>query len=215
MSLVTLSASYGAGGSQVGPELAKRLGVPFVDRVITSDVAARLGVPPGGAVPHDVASSRLMARLLVHLAPIGGAYGVGGSDSTSEQSFADATEQAIFERADRGRGVILGRAGAVVLRDDPRALHVRLDGPREARLQQAMQLQDIDRETAEQRMKETDHARYAYVRRFRRADARDPKLYHLIIDSTVIDLETCVEIVALAVHNRREPTLAAAGGVRR
>ena len=44
MSLVTLSATYGAGGSEVGPELAKRLGVPFVDRLIPSEVAARLAV---------------------------------------------------------------------------------------------------------------------------------------------------------------------------
>ena len=210
MSLVTVSASYGAGGSQVGPELAKRLDVPFVDRVIHADVAARLA---GEATPgDDVASSHLLARLLMHLAPIGDAYGAApaATETVSDRSLGDVTERAIFERADSGRGVILGRAGAVVLRDDPRAVHVRLDGPREARLQQAMRLQDVDRETAEQRMKEADHARYAYVRRFRRADARDPKLYHLVIDSTVIDLETCVEIVALAVERRKATTLAGA-----
>ena len=73
MCLVTVSASYGAGGSQVGPELAKRLDVPFVDRLIHADVAARLA---GGATPgDDVASSHLLARLLMHLAPIGDAYG--------------------------------------------------------------------------------------------------------------------------------------------
>ena len=34
--LVTVSASYGAGGSVVAPALAERLGVPFVQRATTS-----------------------------------------------------------------------------------------------------------------------------------------------------------------------------------
>ena len=34
MSLVALSASYGAGGSVIGPALAERLDVPFIDRAI-------------------------------------------------------------------------------------------------------------------------------------------------------------------------------------
>ena len=42
--LITLSASYGAGGNVVGPELATRLGVPFVDRAIPVKVAEDLDV---------------------------------------------------------------------------------------------------------------------------------------------------------------------------
>ena len=214
MCLVTLSAPYGAGGSQVGPDLARRLDVPFVDRVIPSDVAARLEGPLDSALRHDdVTSSHFLARLMKSMAPIGEAYGFGEVDAetTSERSIGDAAEQAVFERADSGRGVILGRAGAVVLRDDPRAVHVRLDGPRESRLLQAMRLQGIDRKTAERRMKETDRARYQYVRILRRTDARDPALYHLIIDSTVIDLEACVEVVALAAEKHTASVLAASG----
>jgi hypothetical protein len=205
MCLVTLSASYGAGGSQVGPDLARRLDVPFVDRVIRTDVAAGLTDPVEASLRHDdVTSSHFLTRLLKSLAPIGGAYGVGEADPepTGQLGIADAAERTIFERADSGHGVILGRAGAVVLRDDPRATHVRLDGPREARLLQAMRIQGIDRETADRRMKETDRARYQYVRVLRHADARDPALYHLMIDSTVIDLDACVEVIALAAEKR-------------
>ena len=214
MCLVTLSAPYGAGGSQVGPDLARRLDVPFVDRVISTDVATGLDVSLDAALHRDdVTSSHFLARFLKSMAPVGGAYGFGELDaeSTSHCSVRDAAERAVFERADNGRGVILGRAGAVVLRDDPRAIHVRLDGPREARLQQAMKIQKIDRETADRRMKETDRARYQYVRILRRADARDPALYHLIIDSTVIDLKACVEVIALAAEKHAASVLAASG----
>jgi hypothetical protein len=65
-----------------------------------------------------------------------------------------------------------------------------------------MRLQDIGRSTAEKRMRKTDGARHAYVHHFHRADARDPALYHLLIDSTVIELAGCVEIIALAAKGR-------------
>jgi cytidylate kinase len=204
MSLVTLSATYGAGGSEVGPALAQRLGVPFVDRLIPSEVAARLAVPLDAALAHDEVSGGVLARLLIILAPIGQAFGAEApaTETVADRNFREMTEQVIFERADSGQGVILGRAGAVVLRDDPRALHVRLDGPREARLRQAMRLQGIERPTAERRMGETDRARHAYVHHFLRADARNPALYHLLINSTVIDLAVCVETIALAAEGR-------------
>lgn len=208
MSLITLSATYGAGGSQVGPALARRLGVPFVDRLIPSEVTARLAVPLTAAVAHDELSGGVLARLLRSLAPIGEAFGAGAPTTApvADRDFRELTEQVIFERADSGQGVILGRAGAVVLRDDPRALHVRLDGPREARLRQAMRLQGIERSTAERRMRETDRARHAYVHHFQRADARDPTLYHLLLNSTVLDLAGCVEIIALAAEVRVRDT---------
>ena len=53
MTLVALSAAYGAGGTVVGPELAERLGVPFVDRAIPLQVAEQLDVPLDTAAAHD------------------------------------------------------------------------------------------------------------------------------------------------------------------
>ena len=43
--VVTLAALYGAGGSVVGPQVAQRLGVPFLDRGISQAVAFRAGLP--------------------------------------------------------------------------------------------------------------------------------------------------------------------------
>jgi cytidylate kinase len=203
MSLVTLSATCGAGGSKVGPALAARLGVPFVDRLIPTQVAAGLGMRPS-AVEEDEGSGGFLSRLLANLAPIGEAIGAEPRTTSphSDREFREIIEQAIFERVEFGDGVILGRAGAVVLRDQPRVLHVRLDGPPEARLLQAMHILGVDRPVAERRIKETDHARHAYVRHFYHADARDPALYHLIIDSTALELGACVELIAEAAEAR-------------
>ena len=110
MSLVTLSATYGAGGSEVGPELAKRLGVPFVDRLIPSEVAARLAVSRASAFANDGVSGGVLARTLATLAPIGQAFGeTPATEPVDDRDFREVTEQVIFERAESGHGVIRPR----------------------------------------------------------------------------------------------------------
>jgi Cytidylate kinase-like family len=206
MTVVTLSASYGAGGSQVGPRLADRLGVAFLDRVIPTTVAERLAVPLDDALAHDDAVRSVLERLLMRFAPAAQAFSGAATppELVDERSFLRATEAVIREHAAAGSGVILGRAAAIVLRDAPGALHVRLDGPAERRLAQAMELEGADRETAARHMRETDRAREAYVNQFYGADARDAALYHLVIDSTALALDACVELIALAAAARSD-----------
>jgi cytidylate kinase len=200
MALVTLSASYGAGGSRVGPAVAERLGVPFVDRIIPTQVAERLAVPLEDAHRRDESVSGLLDRLLMSLVPLAQVYGGAAPEPmpVGDHAFREATEQVLRERAAGGRAVILGRAAALVLRDDPRALHVRLDGPPAARVRQAMRVEGIERDVAERRQAETDRARNAYVRDLYGGDPRDPGLYHLVIDSTAVGVDACVDLVVLA-----------------
>ncbi len=196
--LVTISASYGAGGSQIGPALAKRLGVEFLDRAIPTRVADRLQVPIDDALSHDESLGDAIGRfvssfaLLPELAGAMVQAGVlGGEDYRRE------TERLIREHVATG-AVILGRAAAVILRDEPAALHVRLDGPPERRVENAMKLEGLDRGDAERLRKSGDRAREAYVRHFYGCDARDPALYHLVIDSTALPASTVVEVIAAA-----------------
>jgi cytidylate kinase len=113
------------------------------------------------------------------------------------EDYRRETERIIVEHADRG-AVVLGRAGAIILRDHPQALHVRLDGPRERRIEQAMRLGGVEREDAERLRRDSDRAREAYVRHFYGADARDPSLYHLVIDSTALSLGTVADVIVAA-----------------
>ena len=103
--------------------------------------------------------------------------------------------------------VLLGRAGAVVLAGHPAAFHIRLDGPEERRLARAAAFEGIDEITARNRLVETDRARARYVQRLYGRSPDDPLLYHLVIDSTVLSSEDCVEVIAAAAESfwRRNP----------
>lgn len=200
MSLIALSAAYGAGGNVIGPEVAERLGVPFLDRAIPLQVAERLAVPLEQAAAHDEESPEsFFDRLLRGF--VGTDIGVPAPvppETFTAEDFRQATEEVLLTQARSGQGVILGRAAAVVLREDPRVLRVRLDGPPGRRMAQAMRLGDADEETARSTVRKLDRAHADYARQFYGADIRDPALYHLVLDSTAIELEQCVELVLAA-----------------
>jgi cytidylate kinase len=205
--VVTLSAPYGAGGSIVGPRLAERLGVPFLDRAIPVAVSNRLNVSVDDALSHEEFPSRMLTRMVAQFSPAvqmfaGASLGVEVTAAEDEE-FRWTTEQVLRERASTG-GVILGRAAAIVLRDRPGALHVRLDGPPERRIDLAMARRGISRKTAKAELHASDLSREAYVKHWYQADPRDPGLYHLLIDSTSIGLEICVEMIALAAVGRTD-----------
>jgi cytidylate kinase len=201
INLVAISASYGAGGSEVGPALADRLGVPFVDRAIPMAVAERLEVDYDEAAAHDEAfsSGSWIERILSGF--IGGDTGAPTplpADTVTSEDFRRATEEELLRRAACGEGVIVGRGATIVLRDDPRALRVRLDGPVERRIEQAMRLGGVDRDTATRTLRQLDRVHADYARHFYDVEIRDPSLYHLTLESTALPFDTCVDLILQA-----------------
>jgi cytidylate kinase len=202
--VITISASYGAGGSEVGPLLADRLGVPFVDRAIPAAVSDRLSVSIDEALAREEPLTGTLSRLISRLAPATLAvYGghIAPELIQDDETFRVVTERVLHEYASAG-AIILGRGAAAVLCEVAHAMHVRLDGPPERRVLQAMHVLDIDRATAERQMRNADLSREAYVRHWYQTDPRDPGLYDLMIDSTSIPLDACIELIALASESR-------------
>jgi cytidylate kinase len=89
-----------------------------------------------------------------------------------------------------------------VIRDEPGALHVRLDGPADQRISEAMVVLGVDRPTAERELRIADRARETYVQRWYGVDAHDPRVYDLVIDSTRLNVELCAELIVLAARRR-------------
>jgi cytidylate kinase len=214
--VVTVSASFAAGGSIIGPLVAERLDLPFLDRAIPVAVAEALAVPVAEALAHDERRAAGLGRALASLGrvptmpdPVFGSPPAPRSATVTDQPehrYREETERVIHEIATTTGGVILGRAGAIVLRDDPTALHVRLDGPADARAMRACDYEGASAATARKQLEQTDRAREAYVKHFYKCDARDPQHYHLVIDSTVLDVDACVDVIALAARARHDPT---------
>lgn len=223
--VVTVSATYGAGGAAVGPAVAAALGVVFLDRAVPGAVAGRIGCSLDEALQHDDRSPGGLERLLagaarlptVTLGSVDTAF-VGTVNEEGrllyDHEFVEHTEQVIGEVAHTG-GVVLGRAGAIVLADHPTALHVRLDGDPDARLRRAREQWEAGApaEAAATRgaaggpptarlRDDNDRARAAYVRRYYRADAASARHYHMVLDGTALSAGACTDAIVRAALDR-------------
>jgi cytidylate kinase len=175
-------------------------------------VADRLHVPYDDALAHEKAGAGWLERVLSGF--VGSDTGAPAPllpDTFSSEDFRRATEEVLLQQAQTGEGVILGRGAVVVLRSsEPGALRVRLDGPAQERARQAMRLDPgLDAESAERARAQFDRTHAAYLRQFYDVDVSDAALYHLALDSTAIEFDVCVELIARAAEALR---LAPAGG---
>ena len=204
--LITVSAAYGTGGSVVAPALADRLGLPFLQRVTTSE--GRMAEP--GPCDEQLSAEEVKAtpvhRLLAHFTQAMPAGPTQSPPSTHHQDehLRGSGEAEIHTLLAAGGGVILGRAAAVVLGKD-RGFHVRLVGPDARRVAQGAVIEGISEDQAAERLRAADRARTAYVRRLYRCDPADPSLYHLVIDSTAIPVQTVIELILTAARAHVEP----------
>jgi cytidylate kinase len=202
---VTISAGYGAGGSIIAPEVARQLGVPLLDRAISSHVAAQLQVSVQEAEGAMIRRP-LVDRFFSVLSPLAGGVLGAGTDGTphdvvpppNEAAFFREQAEAIMREALASGAVILGRAGGAAFSKEQGVLRVRLFGSAQARIEQAARIENVDLLTARQRQPQVDRARAQYVRRLYCVSIDDPELYQLQIDSTALPLRACADLIAAA-----------------
>src|ERR1700722_6547585 len=202
---VTISAGYGAGGSIIAPAVARELGLPLLDRAISSHVAAQLQVSVQEAEGAMIRRP-LVDRFFSVLSPLAGGVLGAGTDGTphdyipppDEAAFFREQAEAIMREALGSGAVILGRAGGAAFCTEPGVLRVRLFGPSAARIAQAARIEDVDVLTARHRLPQVDRARAQYVRRLYCVSVDDPELYQLQIDSTAMPLAACADLIAVA-----------------
>lgn len=197
--VVTIAGKYGAGGHIIGPRVAERLGVQFLDRAIPDAIARQMGIPESSVEsddeqPHSRAHWLLEALAQASLPTTGESAGQLRMDERVMQS---QIEDFLAKAAAEG-GVVLGRGGAVVLASIPSALHVFLQGSYDARVKRVMEREHVDRETAEHRVDANDRARREYVHQRYGVEGDDPSLYHLVIDGCAFEVDSIVDFIVHA-----------------
>jgi cytidylate kinase len=202
--VVTISASYGAHGDRIAHLVAERLDLPFLDRAIPATMAQQLAQSGDIEESLDEPVPSRWERIIMGFA--NATTPMGPNQLPSEvietpERFRSANETKLREVADTTGGVILGRAGMAVLGDRPEVLCVRLDGPVEARIAHAI-AQGVDEESARKGQRAVDRARDAYARVFFNVRQDDPRLYHVILDSTALSVEASVDIIIRAARDR-------------
>jgi cytidylate kinase len=184
MSVITISRQLGSLGTTLGRQVATRLGYRLVHRELINQAAHLAGAP-------DMALAAIDELGLLGIKP----------DEAQQRAYLESVQTVIENLAAGGNVIIVGRAGQAILQKEPNVLHLRVIAPTETRIQRIVKAHDISPQAASAQIEDSDRFRARYLARFYNIQWDDPSLYHLVINTGYLSLETSAEVVCTVVLN--------------
>ncbi|GAA4522602.1 hypothetical protein GCM10023160_11260 [Brachybacterium paraconglomeratum] len=202
--VVTLNEMYGAGAAYVAPRVAEKLGVPYAGLAFSSEDLERASSSNAKVLAEDTTGKSL--RWLHSFSWPGMDVNVA-TESGDAQAGTNMVSKNIDEVVGLVKGfggVVLGRDATAILDNMRGAVHIRMIGEVEDRVERAATDYGISRELAEQRQVREDRMRPRMSRRLMQWEPTDDGRYHLIIDTSQMSLDEAVEEIVAAVEAERE-----------
>lgn len=187
--VLTLSRELGAGERGFAPTLAEQLGLQVYDRELLEQEAVRLGVTEAELEKIDEQPAGIFQRFRP-----GSLY----------QRYFQALDRLMKELAQRGGVLLAGRGGSRFLREDPRALHVRLVATMTERVRRVMEYRWLREAPARKLIAQSDAQRHSFYESYFGADWSSPLEYDVTVNSGRLG-PTAVELVAMAAERFWSP----------
>ena len=181
MKTLTISRELGSLGTLIAQMVAERLDYRLVWREVINKAATQVGSP-------EIALAEIDDLGLLGLRPSEHAF----------KAYHQAVRSIIEDLASEGEVVILGRAGQVILQDNPTVLHVKILAPRNLRIERIATRRSIISEAARAQIEQSDRTRRCYLRRYYDVDWRDPELYDLVINTLRLDPNAAATVIEKA-----------------
>ena len=171
--VLTLSRELGAGETGFATALAERLAMQVYDRELLEQEAVRLGVPETEIEKIDEHPAGIFQRFRP-----GSIY----------QRYMEALGQIMHELSGPtsgrpGNAILVGRGGNRILRDNPRAFHLRVIAPLPIRMRRVMEYRWVRESVAKKVIAESDAQRRSFCESYFGADWASPLEYHLTVNS--------------------------------
>lgn len=187
--VVTIFELEGSGASDIGPAVAEKLGVRWVDQKFSSDQVAQVDAR---ALASDSAFERWLRR--ISYSGTSDADLARALDVAEDHSIAEQNRVELLRYAEDGV-VIRGRNGAVVLGRAVGSLHVRLTAPLAMRARRVAARTGLGEEEAAARIAVEDRVRAEMSRALYQWDPNTDEFYDLVINTGTVTYEQVVDMI--------------------
>ena len=185
--IITISREFGSGGRTIGKLVAEHLGIRCYDAELIQKLAAESGFDE-------------------NYVKEAGEYTPGGflASAFTDRSFGPTNEDILWEHqcntitalAEKGPCVIVGRRADYILQDKADCLKVFIHADMKFRAERIVKVYGEREQSPEERLRDKDKRRAAYHRFYTNMKWGHAQNYHLTLDSGVLGLDKCVEIIA-------------------
>ena len=185
--IITISREFGSGGRTIGRKVAEKLSIPCYDSELIEKLALESGFSPsyikdaGEYAPGGFLASALSNR----------AFG-----PTNEDLLWNLQYQIITDLAQKGPCVIVGRCADYILKDTADCLTVFIHADMDFRAERIVREYGEREASPAERLKDKDKRRAAYHRFYTNMKWGHAQNYHLCLDSGVLGIDQCADIIA-------------------
>lgn len=185
--IITISREFGSGGRTIGKKVAAKLGIPCYDSELIEKLAQESGFTKdyikeaGEYTPGGFLASAFSNR----------AFG-----PTNEDILWEMQCRIITELAEKESCVIVGRCADYILQDKADCLKVFIHADMAFRAERIVKVYGEREESPEQRLRDKDKRRAAYHRFYTNMNWGYAENYHLTLDSGVLGIDRCVDIIS-------------------
>jgi cytidylate kinase len=191
--VITFSRLPGAGGMILAKELAKELKIDYFDHEIVEAIAKNAKVSESVIETLDEEDRSIIDDWIAML------------DSKARlwsDEYLNHLKKVIIAIGAHGYAVILGRGAGFILPMNV-CLRVLIVAPLETRIQNVAKAFEMTTEEARNSVIKTETDRVAFIKKYYKADMKDPVNYDLVINTENVHMGTAVQIVCEA-YNTRE-----------
>jgi len=190
MAIITLSRQVAAHGDEVAEILAKKLNYKFITRKEIEKKIIELGFPANKLPKYDERKPGFFASL-----------------AKDRDEYLNYAQLAILEAAEQKNVIIIGRGAFAVLERVPNNISVRLVADMPTRIHRLETEFNWNEKQAMQRIQESDTNRAGFHSSFYNIDIADNTLYHAVLNTGLLSLEECADIIADIVGKKITPQL--------
>lgn len=191
--IIVIGRLYGAGGRNIGRELARRFNLPYYDRELLSEAATRLGISRHVFDSADERRPSLLGSLLN--------FGNGISEAfartpMSREGIYEAQSRVIRQLASEGGAVFVGRSADYILRHHPGLVSIFLHAPEDIRVKRILERGEAEDEArARERLRHADNDRENFYNYFTGRPWGHADNYDLTLDSTHLDVQSAADLL--------------------
>jgi cytidylate kinase len=201
MAVVTISRQFGAGGWTLAKKLVEHFGFELVTEDVIDDLARRQKVSPDWLKAVEKQASSKLLSTISSAVSSGIFYRIPsapkeGFDGAEQKRYIEYLGQVMGAMADQGGFVIVGRGAQFVLKGHPKAIHVLLIAEYEDRVQFLMKGYSLSRPAAEDFIREKEGQRAAVGEKIFKSDINDLRLYHIVVNTSLVPFEWAEEAVS-------------------
>ena len=188
--IITIGREFGSGGRTIGREVARKLGIHCYDQELIVKMAEESGFTreyvekesENATISSWAASAFTMDS--TYTAP------------TNQDRLWQVQSKIIREIAEKESCVIVGRCADVILEESADLLMVFIHADFEARAKRIVEKYGETEVPTEKRLRDKDKRRAMYYQFYTDRKWGDIDNYHIILDSSALGLEKCVDIIA-------------------